>query len=133
VATKEKTKGGYIPLYYDSGAINGTAENDLFIHSCNFGLLLEKQHPFHYPGDHDKLSDSIYYHHVALCLLACSPQPCHLVIIRGCETGGRGKRRRRTVCHHTRTVVTLKFHRERGQKVQQAMIEKWSHDSDDDE
>jgi hypothetical protein len=75
VATKEKTKGGYIPLYYDSGAINGTAENDLFIHSCNFGLLLEKQHPFHYPGDHDKLSDSIYYHHVALSLLACLLAP----------------------------------------------------------
>lgn len=32
---------------------------------------------------HDKLSDSIYYHHVALslCLLA-RPSPCHLVIIR---------------------------------------------------
>lgn len=74
MATKEKTKGGYIPLYYDSGAINGTAENDLFIHSCKFGLLLEK-HPFHYPDDHDKLSDSIYYHHVALSLPACLLAP----------------------------------------------------------
>lgn len=76
---KGKNKGRVHALYYDSGAINGTAENDLFIHSCKFGLLLEK-HPFHYPDDHDKLSDSIYYDHVAPS--ACLLQPCHLVIIR---------------------------------------------------
>lgn len=57
-----------------------------FIHRCKFGLLLEK-HPFAYPDDDDdKLSDPIYYDHVAApsCLL----QSCHSVIIRLCETGG---------------------------------------------